>query len=291
MRATILMELLTQSWFSPEPTLWQNGQLMFARAVVCATAVLACASGAFGQVPDPRETRARKDCLSGRVESGVALLAEVFIDTKNPNLIYNQARCFEQNGRGAEAITRFREYLRLAKNLTAEEKSEVDRHIADCRAMQEEQKSAVAPSQPPPEVPAAASPAPTQPGPPTVSATGPLLAQPAPLPSSGSGLRVAGLVIAGVGVAGIVAGIALNLKANSLGNSIKPPNLYDRDTESTRRDYETWSWVGYGVGAAGMVTGAILLGIAWGSRKNSEQLALIPAIQPSFAGAALRGAF
>jgi hypothetical protein len=260
---------------------------MFLRAAAFATAVLACASAAFGQVSDSLETRARKDCLSGRVDAGVALLTELFVDTKDPNLIYNQARCYEQNSRGTQAIARFREYLRLAKNLTAGEKAEVDRHIADCRVMQDEQNAKVAQGQPSSQVPAAVRSTPTE-SRPVVGATGP---QPAPSPSSGSGLRIAGLAIAGVGVAGLVAGIALNLKANSLGNSIKPPNPYDRDTESTRKDYETWSWVGYGVGAAGVVTGAILLGIGWGSGKNSEQLALLPAIQPSYAGATLQGAF
>jgi len=99
------------------------------------------------------------------------------------------------------------------------------------------------------------------------------------------------LAIAGMGVAALAAGVALNVKANSLGNSIKPPNLYDRDTESTRKSYETWSWVGYGVGAAGVVTGAILFGLGWGSEANSSKLALRPVVGPGFAGAAFGRGF
>jgi hypothetical protein len=56
---------------------------------------------------------------------------------------------------------------------------------------------------------------------------------------------VAGVVIASVGVAGLVTGVILNLKANSLASSITPPITYDRSKESTRQTYETFSWVGY----------------------------------------------
>jgi hypothetical protein len=103
------------------------------------TALLALAmpllvvSTAFAQDKDPRETEARKDCLTGKYEAGAALLAELFTETSNPNFIYNQARCYEQNARPDEAIQRFREFLRIARDLSAEEKKEVENHIAECR--------------------------------------------------------------------------------------------------------------------------------------------------------------
>jgi len=98
------------------------------------------ASSALAQQQDPREVQARKDCLTGKVESGVALLAELFAETGNSNFVYNQARCYEQNTRPEQAISRFREYLRVAKDITAAEKADVEKHIEECRALKAEQE-------------------------------------------------------------------------------------------------------------------------------------------------------
>jgi hypothetical protein len=99
------------------------------------TVVLCCLSGpAFSQQQDPHEVEARTDCLTGKAESGVALLADLFARTGNPNFVYNQARCYEQNDRPEEAINRFREYLRVARDATDAEKADVEKHMADCRA-------------------------------------------------------------------------------------------------------------------------------------------------------------
>jgi hypothetical protein len=139
--------------------------------------LLLVTSAAPGQdEKDPRETQAQKDCLTGKVESGVALLAELYANTSNANFIYNQARCYEQNARPADAINRFREYLRVAKNISAEDKADVDHHIDECRSLQAEQEKKVEPTSPPApasepnergteSVPTAAAPSPSPPPP------------------------------------------------------------------------------------------------------------------------------
>lgn len=55
------------------------------------------------------EREARRACLSGEYVKGVALLSDLFVDSKDPNYIFNQGRCFEQNLRFEEAIGRFGE--------------------------------------------------------------------------------------------------------------------------------------------------------------------------------------
>jgi hypothetical protein len=115
----------------------------FAAAVLGASPVLA------GQEADPRAVQARKDCLTGNVDSGVRLLAELFTESKDATHIFNQARCYEQNSRPAEAIQSFKEYLRVAKSPSEEETTEVNRHIAECRAMQAEQDKPQKPVPPP----------------------------------------------------------------------------------------------------------------------------------------------
>jgi tetratricopeptide (TPR) repeat protein len=238
-----------------------------------------------------REREARMACLSGDYAKGVAILSELFLDFKDSAYLFNQGRCYEQNGRLEEAISRFREYLRTAPS----DASLAEKHIAECESLQQKKLGiGTAP---------AAQPV-TQPG--SGPATQPTTGLPAPVaqpalvvatespqaapPSPGSGLRVGGLVIAGVGASALIVGLVLNLQANSLAKAIEPPNTYDRGKESTRKTYETFGWVGYGVGAAGIVTGAILYGI--GRKKSSDSdVAFVPTVGPEMTGAMLRGNF
>jgi hypothetical protein len=109
--------------------------------------------------------------------------------------------------------------------------------------------------------------------------------------TSGAGLRIAGLTALSVGVAGLASGVILNLKANSLADALdRSDTSYSRSRESTRATYETWGWVGYGVGAACVASGAILylLGYSQGQR---SQVSLVPIAGSGQTGAALQGAF
>lgn len=88
---------------------------------------------------DAADVEAHKDCLTGKVEAGIALLAELFATSHNANFIYNQARCYEENGRPVDAINSFREYLRVAHSVSPEERADVEKHIADCQQLEAEQ--------------------------------------------------------------------------------------------------------------------------------------------------------
>lgn len=104
---------------------------------------------------------------------------------------------------------------------------------------------------------------------PPPTAAPPPEAAPEPPPPSHSGLAVAGWVGVGVGVVGVVAGTVFVLKnhsdrgdANALCGQMGCPeskrsqiSSFDSDANSAA----TLSWISYGVGAAGLVTGAVLL--------------------------------
>jgi tetratricopeptide (TPR) repeat protein len=74
-----------------------------------------------------------KACLTGNTSKGVEILADLFIETRDPTYLFNQGRCFEQNRRYEDAIARFREYLLRDRKLGAEEKVDAERHIAACQ--------------------------------------------------------------------------------------------------------------------------------------------------------------
>lgn len=110
---------------------------MLVRLVVLVPVVLAWqAIPAFGQEQDPRDVQAQKDCVAGKTDSGVALLAELYATTGNPNFLYNQARCYQHVARAGEAIERFREYLRVAKDIPADERADVENRLQECRVLQ-----------------------------------------------------------------------------------------------------------------------------------------------------------
>lgn len=265
------------------------------RLVFFAVTVLFSLSGpvlAASKKPDKqaREGAARTACLDGNYTEGVAILSKLFVETKDPNFIFNQGRCFEQNRRYEDAISRFQEYLRVGrKSLEANDKAEAEQHIDDCKQMLAQERGTLPP-------PLAASPAPLvspQPAPPTPEPQ-PVISEPAPKPVSTSGgarLRIGGIVVTSFGVVAAGVGLGFNLMANSTVNDMY--NTTDGYTkESSRKNYETVAWVGYGVGAACVVTGAILYAIGRKAKaSHSDDVALVPMVGRDHAGAAFAGAF
>jgi len=254
---------------------------------------------AVGKKPSGRklqERAARMACLSGDYTKGVAILSELFVDTKNPTYVFNQGRCFEQNHRYEDALSRFEEYLRVAQGkLDAADQEAAEKHIADCRKRlpdqsSKDQASSPQPLAPPPYVPTAPS-EPTS----TPESSTSTAAQPKPQPTpthSGSRLLVAGIVTASVGVAATVAGVLLNLKVNGMVKDMDTTLGDYESRNSDRKTYQTLAWMAYGVGAAAVVTGAILYGVGLRAGRNrSTSVALLPAIGPGQAGALLTGGF
>jgi hypothetical protein len=213
----------------------------------------ALAAGKKAQGTQAQERAARKACLNGDYTKGVAILSELFVDTKDPTFLFNQGRCFEQNHRYEDALSRFEEYLRAAQGkLDAADQAAAEKHIADCRdrlppdQSSKSQASAPQPFVPSPPMPAA-PPVPTSTPEPSAS----IPAQPeAPPPHSGSGLRVAGIVTVSVGVAAAVAGVLLNLKVNAMVKDMDTTVGNYESRNSDRKTYQTMAWIGYGAGAA-----------------------------------------
>jgi hypothetical protein len=229
------------------------------------------------------ERAARKACLDGDVSAAVATLSELFIDTKDPTYIYNQGRCFEQNGRYQDAILRFREYLRTATNLAQAEQDNTNKHIADCEALLA--KQAPPPKYEPPNPP------PSQPAPLPPANVVVAQSSPAPAPvAAGSGLRTTGLIVAGVGGATLVTGLVLNLKANSTVDSYGDKGTYTTGKESDRKTVAALGWTAYGVGAACVVTGAVLYTLGLRAAA-SPSVAVVPLVGRDAAGAVVQGAF
>ena len=245
-------------------------------------------STAFAKGAGPLEQRqvaeARRACLTGDYQKGIAILSDLFVKTEAPNYIYNQGRCLEQSARYDEAIVRFEEYLRVTKGSAAKERTEAEEHIADCRSKVAKSASVAPPPAPTPPI-GVQPPVPTEPEP-----MANVVQPKSDSPTSGRGLRIAGITAGALGVASLATAIILNIKANSLADDLNTPAGYDRGKHSQQSNYQTATWIGYGVGSACLIGGAILYYLGY-SAESSSAVALLPLVAPDQAGVALRGGF
>jgi hypothetical protein len=240
-----------------------------------------------------QERLAKKACAMGDYEKGADILTDLFVTTNDLGYVYNQARCYEQNGLWERAIVRFREYLRKATHLTARERAETEKHITECQGALNTAAPAAAPQQSealPTVVASAAMASDKTPAPATPVASAAGVATPPPaVASQGRGLRVAGVVLATVGVAAIGTGAAFALKTQSISTS-EQKNGPTQAQEDQRKTYETWGWVSYGVGAAALATGVVLYIVGW-PRDESSKVALLPSLNPTGASLLIGGRF
>ena len=108
-----------------------HGRWLSVAVAGLAMAFSAAARGADSR--DAREREARKACFTGNVDRGVEILVDLYGETGHPNYIYNQARCFERNGKYDQAVLSYEDYLRKATNLGETERAQVEKSIAELR--------------------------------------------------------------------------------------------------------------------------------------------------------------
>jgi hypothetical protein len=98
-------------------------------------------ANAAGIKEQTREKAAKKACLTGDFQKGVEILADLYVETNDPTYLYNQGRCLEQSHRCVDSIDRFKEFVRKSPDLSPALKSDVEKHIADCKAQIAEDKA------------------------------------------------------------------------------------------------------------------------------------------------------
>ena len=185
------------------------------KVIVAGAVLLIAAPNAMGANVESKERAAKKACLVGDVEKGVEILADLYVDTNDATYIYNQGRCFEQNGKNDQAVLRFKEYLRKAKDLPQTENDAVLKKIDDLqsgqRAGQPAPATLVAPAAP---VPAAAA---IPPSAAVATTPAPLgITQPSPEPQESPPVYKRWWFWTGIGavvVGGAVTGILLSKKS------------------------------------------------------------------------------
>jgi tetratricopeptide (TPR) repeat protein len=270
--------------------------------------ILLAGQQASAAKPQAKDRAAKKACLSGDYAKGVAILAELYVDTNDSNFLFNQGRCYEQNIKFAEAAERFKEYLRTAPNLSDSEKAVVDRHIADCEAAAAKAQPHATTTEPSqasvPAQPAAATATATANAWPTVPAASPGVGAPAAstetlrgpaVPAGNPWQHTAKWVGAGAAAAFLALGVVEHAryygKNSDYNNARCAGSAYCKGLADSADTAKTWAMVGYG--AAAVATGAaIVFWLTDSPRpKPGQQAGLEFSCVPALAGVACQGRF
>ena len=172
---------------------------------------------------DAREMQAREAFAAGNYQEALDIYAKLYAAKLHPTFLRNIGRCYQNLGEPERAISSFREYLRKAKDMTAEERTEVEGYIKEMEELQQRNAAAAAAAAaPPPPAPrplpvAAPPPAPAEPRPLVVVRESEPPPEPEPAPFYKRAWFwgvVGGVVVAGT-VAGLWAGGVFTPKANN----------------------------------------------------------------------------
>jgi tetratricopeptide (TPR) repeat protein len=96
---------------------------------------------------DNREMKARELYAAGRYQDALDIYIKLYAEKLHPNYLRNIGRCYQNLGDPEKAIGSFREYLRKARSLPAEERQEIEGYIKE---MEELKRQREAPPPPPP---------------------------------------------------------------------------------------------------------------------------------------------
>ena len=156
---------------------------------------------------DPREMQAREAFAAGSYKEALDIYTKLYAEKLHPTYLRNIGRCYQNLHEPDRAISSFREYLRKAKDMPADEHAEVEGYIKEMEDLQRQNAAAVEAARPAPQPLPVAAPPVAQPQP-AVYVQQPASA-PAPEPTP---LYKRGWfwgVVAAVVVAGTVTGLAV----------------------------------------------------------------------------------
>ena len=148
--------------------------------------------------------QARQAYAAGNYKEALDIYTKLYAEKLHPTYLRNIGRCYQNLQDPDHALSSFREYLRKAKDMPADERSEVEGYIKEMEDLQRQNAAAAEPAKtaPQPLPLVAPRPEPVQPA--------FVVQQPAPAPEPAPFYKKGWFwgVAAGVVVAGTVAGLA-----------------------------------------------------------------------------------
>ena len=252
----------------------------------------------------------------GQYESAAKIFSSLSRDHSDmPVFTRNLGACYYYLGRPEPALSNLREYLQSEKDISPEDRKEVEGWMAEMEKVRSHVHApTVAPVAPAPVPPIGVTPPPLAPASPSHAPAPSPPSQATPLPVAAAASPTAGFQgpssaatsvdatataqaparssnalawgAGGVGVAGLVAGGVCTGLALSKFSSTEWQ--YNSGDESAGKTYAALQWVGYGVGVAGVGTAIVLFML---DTKPTGSVALTPMLGQGFAGASVAGTY
>ena len=282
----------SKSWTDPPSTrsvrIWNRKRALC--SLLCATLALPLFPHTAAALPDDacikderckeHYNKAFKYYKEEYFEEALGEFQAAYSARQMPLLLVNIGRTLQKLGRPKEALGYYERFFQAETKPDAETKQRVTDYMTQARAL--------AGSEPPKETPPD----------PAVAAVKPAAVTPAATPKEeppvpGKNLLIAGGVVAGVGLIGIITGAALYAQSSSAFATFQgTTNEFDKlAARDSAQKFGTISTVSYVVGIAGLIGGAALLGI--GTKKlldhrkeaKASTAWLLPGVVPSTQGA------
>jgi hypothetical protein len=111
--------------------------------MIVAAAALGAATvdAAAAPVPRAKEMDARRAFAAGEWKQALQLFADLYAETLHPVYLRNIGRCHQKLRDPERAIDAFRDYLAKSKQVSREERAEIDGYIAEMEALQESRRA------------------------------------------------------------------------------------------------------------------------------------------------------
>jgi hypothetical protein len=237
-----------------------------AAAMAAASIFIGPAALSARQLPAPPSTdeaarlaEAERACLEGNFPRGIEILVALYLTSRHPAYLHNQARCYEQNGQYRQAAGRYREFLHKVGALPSSEDGgglTPDKVAAiEARAARLEQLATdAAPARPePPPAPDPAA------GSDRALADG-SMEQPA---AAGAGWRGTGIALIAIGGLGLVGSGAAGLYAQRAERDISAASIqggraFDPDQYRAGERAARIATIGFIAAPAAALVGALL---------------------------------
>jgi hypothetical protein len=94
---------------------------------------------------DPREMQAREAFAAGSYKEALDIYTKLYAEKLHPTYLRNIGRCYQNLQESDRAISSFREYLRKAKDMPADERAEVEGYIKEMEDLQKQNAEAAKP--------------------------------------------------------------------------------------------------------------------------------------------------
>jgi tetratricopeptide (TPR) repeat protein len=201
----------------------------------------------------------------------------------DPALLFNIGQSYRLGGEPGKALGAYRAYLRNVPD--APNRAEIEARIVDMQRLVDEQKRA---REAPPNAPIATPAIEPQPAPAAATTPPPVVDA-----RAGRTKRIAGIAVAGFGVAALATGLALELVARSDNDQLTHPAkgaVFDPALESAVKNDQAAGIALLAIGGAAVAAGTTLFVIGTRERKPATT-AWAPLVGTSFVGASFRAVY